>query len=151
MALPGYLGLNVIIQQIGDSSDERRFTTPANQIWQMKSLLTITGLVEGITGLLLAIMPSFVASLLLGSSLTDPIAVLISRLAGPALITIAIACLLSKNEIHLSIMTKVMLGYNILSTIILLYAVLIERIAGPGLWPAVIVHLGLLIWCAREL
>jgi hypothetical protein len=39
----------------------------------MKSLLTVTALVEGVTGLALAAMPSFLVYILLGVSLTDPL------------------------------------------------------------------------------
>jgi hypothetical protein len=117
----------------------------------MKSLLTITGLIEGVTGFALAIVPSLLVSILLGTSLTDPGAILIGRLAGAALITIAIACLLSRNDTQSSVMTKAMLEYNIFSIILLVYAVLVERISGPGLWPAVLIHFGLLVWCASSL
>jgi len=48
----------------------------------MKSILAITALIEGATGLALAIRPSFVVSILLGTSLTDMSAILIARLAG---------------------------------------------------------------------
>ena|SRR5688572_2579152 len=117
----------------------------------MKLLLTISALVEGATGLSLAIVPSFIVYILLGSSLIDPTAILISRLAGAALITIAIACWLSVNEGQHAIMIKAMLCYNIFSTVILVYAVLVEKLSGPALWPAVIVHLGLLVWCVRSM
>lgn len=117
----------------------------------MKSLLIVTAIIEGLTGLTLAFAPSFLASILLGTSLTDPSAILIARLAGAALITIAIACWLSVREIHSSIMVKAMIGYNIFSIILLVYAGLIESISGPGLWPAVLLHLGLLIWCLSSL
>ena len=117
----------------------------------MKSLLIVTAIIEGLTGLALAFAPSFLASILLGTSLTDPSAILIARLAGAALITIAIACWLSGREIHSSIMVKAMIGYNIFSIILLVYAALIESISGPGLWPAVLLHLGLLIWCLSSL
>jgi hypothetical protein len=117
----------------------------------MKSLLTITALVEGVTGLALAIVPSLIVSILLGTSLTDPSAILIGRLAGAALITIAIACWLSRSDTRSSVMVKVMLAYNIFSTTLLVYAALVERISGPGLWPAVLLHVGLLVWCVSSL
>src|SRR6476620_8430508 len=113
----------------------------------MKSLLTITGLIEGVTGLALAIVPSLLVSILLGTSLTDPGAILIGRLAGAALITIAIACWLSRSDTQSSVMAKVMLGYNIFTITLLVYAVLVEKISGPGLWPAVLIHFGLLVLC----
>ncbi len=113
----------------------------------MKSLLTVTALLEGCTGLALAFVPSLVASKLLGTGFNDPSAMIIARLAGAALITIAIACWLFRNNTQSSIMIKAMLGYNIFSIVLLSYAALGEKISGPGLWPAVLIHLVLLIWC----
>jgi hypothetical protein len=117
----------------------------------MKSLLTTTALFEAVTGLGLAIAPSFIVSQLLGTSLTDPSAVLIGRLAGAALITIAIACWLSRNDSQTSIMVKAMLSYNVFALTLLVYAAIVERISGPALWPAVLLHFGLLFWCFASL
>jgi hypothetical protein len=39
-----------------------------------------------------------------------------------------------------------MLVYNVLSIILLGYALFVAKIAGPGLWPAVLLHVGLLAW-----
>jgi hypothetical protein len=117
----------------------------------MKSLLTVTAVAEGVTGLALAIVPSLLVSLLLGTSVTDSSAILIGRLAGAALISIAIACWLSRSDTQSSVMVKVMLGYNIFSVSLLVYAGLVEKISGPGLWPAVLLHAGLLVWCLSSL
>ena len=117
----------------------------------MKSILTVTALVEGVTGLAFAIMPSLVVSMLLGTSLTDISAILIARLAGAALITIAIACWLSRKNTQSAVIVKAMLGYNFFSIVLLVYAVLVEQISGPGLWPAVLLHFGLLVWCLSSL
>jgi hypothetical protein len=121
------------------------------KIQTMKSLLTITGLIEGVTGLAFAVVPSLLVSLLLGTSLTDPGAILISRLTGVALSTIAAACLLSSTNTGSFVMVKVMLGYNTLAMTLLVYAVLFEKISGPGLWPAVLVHFGLMVWSVSSL
>lgn len=112
----------------------------------MKSFLTITAIVEGLTGLALALLPSLVISKLLGTSLTDLGAILIARLAGGALLTIAFACWLSRNQPQSSIMGKAMTGYNVFAIALLVYAGLGEKISGPGLWPAVFLHLVLLVW-----
>ena len=112
----------------------------------MKLLLTITALLEGVTGLILAVTPSLLVSILLGTSLTDPGAVVIGRLAGAALITIAVACWLSRKD-NQYLMVKAMFGYNIFSLVLMVYAALLEGISGPGLWPAVIIHFGLLVGC----
>jgi hypothetical protein len=84
-------------------------------------------------------------------SLTDISAILITRLTGTALITIAIACWLSRSNTQSAVMVKAMLGYNVFSTVLLVYAVLVEQISGPGLWPAVLLHFGLLVWCLSSL
>src|SRR5215203_3328560 len=98
----------------------------------MKSLLMVTALAEGATGLALATVPSLLVSVLLGTSLGDSSAILIGRLAGAALICIAIACWFSRSDAQSSVMVKVMLGYNIFSTTLLVYAVLVERISRSG-------------------
>jgi len=117
----------------------------------MKLLLTVTALLEGITGLGLVIIPDFLISILLGTSLTDSTSFLICRLAGGALITIAVACWFSRQGVQSSIMVKIMLGYNFFCIILLVYAALMESIHGPGLWPVVLMHLVLLVWCFSAL
>lgn len=117
----------------------------------MKSLLTITALLEGATGLALAVVPAMVISILLGVSLTDPTLILISRIAGGTLVVIAIACWLSRNGTHSSVMVKLMLGYNTFSIALLIYVAVVKKLNGPGLWPAVLLHLVLLIWCLSSL
>ena len=117
----------------------------------MKSLLTGTALIEGVTGLALAAMPSLLVEILLGVSLTDPTAIILGRLAGGALMTIAFACWLSRANPQSGIMVKAMLGYNVFATTLLVYAALVEKLSGPGLWPAVIVHIGLLAWSLSSL
>ncbi|HTE24599.1 hypothetical protein [Flavitalea sp.] len=117
----------------------------------MKSLLRITGLIEAITGIGLFIVPSFLVSILLGSSLTDPVAILTGRLAGATLFTIAIACLFSRDDSQSYLMVKTMLGYNVFSITLLVYAGLFKGISGPGLWPAVFLHAVLLGWCVFSL
>jgi hypothetical protein len=117
----------------------------------MKLLLTITALAEGAAGLAFAIVPSLLVSILLGTSLKDSSAVLVGRLAGAALMSIAVACWLSRTHTHSSNMVKAMLGYNIFSSALLIYAGLIEKISGPGLWPAILLHVGLTAWCIASL
>lgn len=113
----------------------------------MKTLLTITAFIEGATGLALLIVPSLVASSLLGTTLIEPTAIIVAKLAGIALVTIGIACWLSRNEAQSKVMVKAMLGYNFLSLSLLVYSTLVGKIAGQGLWPAVLLHLILLVWC----
>lgn len=112
----------------------------------MKSLLTVTALLEGATGLGLVTIPSMLVSILLGTSLTDPTALLICRLTGAALITVALACWISSREGNPTKMVMVMLGYNAFCIGLLVYAALVEKMKGQGLWPVVVIHAGLFIW-----
>ena len=114
----------------------------------MKRLLTITAIFEGFTGLGLVVIPATVVSILLGSSLTDPNAILICRLTGGALLTIAFACSLLRHDPQSSVMVKVMFGYNIFTLALLVYGAIAEKIYGPGLWPSAFVHLVFFIWCS---
>jgi hypothetical protein len=113
----------------------------------LKPFLKITGLVEAGTGFGLVIFPSLIVNILLGNTLSDPVAVLLGRLAGAALITVSIACYFSKERNQSYLMVKAMLVYNIFSAGLLVYAALVVGISGPALWPAVLIHAGLLGWC----
>lgn len=118
----------------------------------MKLLLTLTAVFESLTGLALLIIPSVVVSLLLGTPLTETSGMLVSRVGGAALISLAIACLLSRESVQSSlVIIKAFVFYNASAASLLIYAAVIENVTGIGLWPAVLLHSGLLIWCVKEL
>jgi hypothetical protein len=117
----------------------------------MKALLTTTAILEGVTGLILTVAPSFLVSVLLGVAIRDPAAILLGRLSGAALISIAVACWLSRNDTLPSVMVKAMVVYNIAATSLLAYAGLAARLSGPGLWPVVLLHAGMAAWCISAL
>ncbi len=118
----------------------------------MKLLLSITALIEALTGLSLVVVPSVTASLLLGSALTEPSGILITRIAGSALIALAVSCWLSRDNSQASIpIIKALTVYNISAALLLVYAGLVEHFSGLGLWPAVVLHAALLVWCFQSL
>ena len=117
----------------------------------MKILLRVTALIEGATGLALSFIPALVISALLGLTTTDPSLILISRIGGIGLIVLAIACWVSRGATHALTMVRVMTGYNVLSMVGLVYMGYARGMNGPGLWPAVLLHLVLLGWCISEL
>jgi len=92
-----------------------------NQYNSMKPFLTLTAIIEGLIGLALAFVPSTMAAVLLGNPLSEPAALLLARLAGVALISLAIACWLSRNHTH-TVMLKAMLAYNSFDILLLVYA-----------------------------
>ena len=118
----------------------------------MKSLLTLTALIEVAIGLSLIAIPSVTASLLLGASLIEPSGILVARIGGAALISLAIACWLSKDEGNSSlVIAKALVFYNTAAALLLVYGVMIEKFSGLGLWPAAMLHVILLIWCIKSI
>jgi len=109
----------------------------------MRKVLVLAALAEGATGAALLIAPSFVGSLLLGDELTG-IAVTIARVAGIALIALAVACWPGPPLIG-------MLIYSALVTLYLGYLGVASGSTGILLWPAVVVHVMLTALLTRAL
>lgn len=96
---------------------------------------------EGLTGLALLLLPSTVGQLLLGAELTG-IAATVARVAGIALIALALACWPGPP----------LLGMLLYSAAITLYLAWLGWSGGASgilLWPAVLLHLVLTVLLAR--
>jgi hypothetical protein len=114
-------------------------------------LFRVTTIVEGITGLALLAVPSFFVSIVLGTTLSEPGGVLMGRLAGIALLSLSVICWSYRKEIQgISRITKALLLYNVAAASLLIYAS-VTGFSGIGLWPAMLLHIGLGIWCAQSL
>jgi len=116
----------------------------------MKSLLIVTAVVEAATGLALLGLPSLVASLLLGASLDTSAGLVVARMTGAALFALAVACWLARNDEKSRAVAGVvtaMLLYNVAAVSVLVYAGIGLSLSGIGLWPAVLLHAALAIWC----
>jgi hypothetical protein len=111
----------------------------------MKTLLTITAAVEAGTGVALAIAPSSVVLMLLGSPLDSPAGLVIGRLLGAAVFSLGTACWLARDDAQGLI--AAMLLYNLGAVSLLGYARIGLAMSGFGLLPAVILHAALLAWC----
>lgn len=116
----------------------------------MKRLFTLTAIFEGITGLALMSVPSLFVMILLGEKLVEPAGIMISRLAGAALLSLAIIYWLYRKVPDALLIVKAMLLYNVAASVLLVYASLIG-FSGLGLWPAVLLHIGLALWCVQSL
>ena len=113
----------------------------------MKLLLTLTAVFEALTGIGLIVFPSMVISLLIGTVPDGAVVVTLARIAGAALISLAIACWLLRNYVTAMGMVKAMLFYNLAAAASLLYASIGDKLSGAGLWPAVLLHAGFAVWC----
>jgi hypothetical protein len=119
----------------------------------MKLLLKLTALIEAATGLGLITVPAVVVRLLLGSELLGA-GIPLGRLTGVALLTLGIVCWLASSDTQScaarGIVTAMTL-YNIGAVLILACAGLQLPIVGIGLWPAVILHAAMAVWCVTTL
>lgn len=120
----------------------------------MKKLLIVTAVIEGGTGLMLVAAPSVVTWLLLSSSLDGSVSLIVARLTGLALLTLTVACWLARLDGETRAATGLvtaMVLYNVGATILLAYAGLGLRFYGILLWPAVLLHTAMSIWCIMQL
>ena len=116
----------------------------------MKSLLIVTAALETAIGLALLGVPSLVISLLLGGSLDAPAALVVARVTGAALLSLGVACWLARSDEKSRAaagLVAAMLLYNVAAVSVLLYASIGLALSGIGLWPAVLLHAALAVWC----
>jgi len=120
----------------------------------MKNLLATTAVLEFGTGLLLVSIPSVLATLLLGAQLDTDVGLTVARVGGLALLAIGTACWLARLDGHSRVargMAGAMVIYNAGTVAILLHAGLALRLSGIGLWPVVVAHAAMTVWCTTSL
>jgi len=116
----------------------------------IRLLLIVTAGIEAATGLALLGLPSLVVSILLGGSLDTPAALVVARVGGAALLSIGVAYWLARNDPQsraASGLIAALLLYSIAAVAVLVYAGLGLGLSGIGLWPAVVLHVALAVWC----
>lgn len=115
----------------------------------MKNFFMVTAAFELLTGMALLTMPAFTTFFLLGASTDTPVATVVVRVAGAALITIAIACWSARYDPGSrtkSGLLVAMLFYNALVILVLAYSAVTSSLMGAGFFPAVVAHVVLGIW-----
>jgi len=115
-----------------------------------KSLLIVTALAETAVGVMFLVSPPLVAALLLGASLNAPAALVVARMAGAALLSLACACWLARNDganrAVPGLVASILL-YNSVAVVVLANAAAGARLVGVLTWPAVALHAALALWC----
>lgn len=116
---------------------------------KLSSLLTVTAVLEASTGVFLLASPILLASLLLGV-LEGSVPLVLARVAGGALLALGIACWYAARE-PVGPATRgvvaAMLVYNLATAMAFAYGGLVYGLSGVLLWPVVVLHLAMAVWC----
>lgn len=94
--------------------------------------------------------PAAPPPMLLGDAVDAPASLALVRVAGVALIALAIACWPARHDQGTPTATGLVRGmtvYNVGVIVVLASAALGTGLTGHGLWPAVAVHAVMAIWC----
>src|SRR5882762_8725248 len=115
----------------------------------MSRLLKFTAIIEAATGLGLIAVPAIVVRLLLGAEISGA-SISLGRVAGAALLALGIACWLARDDSQSRAargLVVAMLMYNIVATAVLAFAGIGLGLHGVVLWPAVVLHAAMGVWC----
>lgn len=106
-------------------------------------------ILEGLVGLALFILPAVTVSNLLNTPLDTPGGLVGTRLAGAAIIGLAIACWQSRNleKSAAKAIVSAMFFYNIAAALVLAYSGIRLGLQSVFIWPIMVVHGALAIGC----
>jgi hypothetical protein len=114
--------------------------------------LIVTAVGEAAIGLLLLALPALALALLLGVKEAGEEALFLGRVLGAALLAIAVACWQARHDpgspAQLGMLAGVLI-YDVAAAALLGYARLALNMTGLMLWPAVVLHTALAVWCVR--
>jgi hypothetical protein len=120
----------------------------------MKLLLIIAAVIEAGAGVVLLLIPNVAVSMLLGVPLDTPTGLVAGRIAGAALVGLAIACWQARNGERGSPsmgVVEAMSFYNFAAAMVLVYSGVRLELRSALLWPAIVLHLALGAWCVLQL
>ena len=119
----------------------------------MNRLLKLTAIIEAATGLGLIAVPAIIVRLLLDAEISGA-SIPLGRVAGVALLALGVACWLASYDEQSRAargLVSAMVLYNLGAVIILGSAGLGLQSVGIALWPAVILHAVMAVWCVTSL
>ena len=119
-----------------------------------RPLFIATAVIEVGTGLALIVSPALTVSILIGGPFDTAADTVVGRVAGAALLALALVSWLARNEDYGSVAIGIvssLLLYNAAAGAVLAHAGIVLRLSGIGLWPAVALHLAMAVWCLAVL
>ena len=115
-----------------------------------KPLFIATAAIEVGAGLALIVSPALAASILIGAPFDTPADSVVGRVAGAALLALALACWRARDDEHNRAAAGIVSGmllYNAVAVMVLADAGIVLHMSGIGLWPAVVLHAAMAVWC----
>src|SRR5271166_2815395 len=117
----------------------------------MKTLYTVTAVIELGAGLALLCCPSATVALLVGGApLEAPAAWTVARVGGAGLLALGVACWLARGDTQSRAargLVAAMLLYDLAAVAVLAFAGIGLALHGVALWPAVVIHAAMTFWC----
>jgi uncharacterized membrane protein YgcG len=117
----------------------------------MKTFITLTALIEGLTGTALIAIPNRIVLFLLGKTTNEPEGKITAMLAGAAILSLAVICWILREAPILRKLVKGMLFFNCVIITIAMYGMFWCYITNPGLWFVIFSHCALFLWGAVSL
>ncbi len=120
----------------------------------MNTLLIVTAAIELGAGLALLSFPSATVALLVGVPLEAPGAFTVARVGGAALLSLGVACWLARDDMQSRAgrgLVAAMMVYNVGAVLVLGAAGIRSQPVGVALWPAVVLHAAMAVWCIANL
>jgi hypothetical protein len=108
----------------------------------LRLLLTVSGGLEALIGVMAIISPAATVSLLLGGPV-EPIATVVARLFGAAAFALGLTCLRTRDDVRSAAGLAVIVGitcYNVLAAVLIVWAAAGLGLGGLPLWAAGIGH-----------
>jgi hypothetical protein len=116
----------------------------------MKTLFTVTALIELGAGLALMCFPSATVALLVGEPLEAPAPLTVARVGGAGLLALGVACWFARGDRQTGAakgLIAAMWLYNVATVAVLAFAGVGLGLYGVALWPGVVLHALMTLWC----
>jgi hypothetical protein len=115
-----------------------------------RTVFISTTVIEAGAGLALIVSPALAASILIGAPFDTPADSVVGRVAGAALLALALACWRARDDEQSQARSGIISGmflYNAVTVMVLADAGIVLHMSGIGLWPAVVLHAAMAVWC----